>query len=66
MLAALVLILRSLALICSRHRQSPYAERLIGSIRRDCLNHVLVTQIFTSWNQMWSWLSQLQGLQRAA
>jgi putative transposase len=22
--------------------QNPYAERLIGSIRRDCLNHVLV------------------------
>ena len=26
----------------------------------------LVSQIFTSWNQMSSWLSQLQGLQRAA
>ena len=22
--------------------QNPYAERLIGSIRRDCLNHVVV------------------------
>jgi hypothetical protein len=26
----------------------------------------VVTQIFTSWNQMASWLSQLQGLQGAA
>ena len=26
----------------------------------------LVSRIFTSWNQMASWLSQLQGLQRAA
>jgi hypothetical protein len=26
----------------------------------------VVTQIFTSWNRMSSWLSQLRGLQRAA
>ena len=26
----------------------------------------VVTRIFTSWNQMASWLSQLQGLQGAA
>jgi putative transposase len=26
----------------SRPWQNPYAERLIGSIRRDCLNHVVV------------------------
>jgi hypothetical protein len=26
----------------------------------------LVSQIFTSWNQMVSWLRQLQGLRRAA
>ena len=26
----------------------------------------LATQIFTSWNQMVSWLRQLQGLRRAA
>jgi hypothetical protein len=26
----------------------------------------MVTQIFTSWNQMVSWLRQLQGLRRAA
>ena len=26
----------------------------------------LVTRIFTSWNQMSSWLRELQGLQRAA
>jgi len=25
-----------------------------------------VTQIFTSWNQMVSWLRRLQGLRRAA
>src|SRR6202049_592741 len=24
--------------------QNPYTERLIGSIRRDCLNHVVVTR----------------------
>jgi hypothetical protein len=27
---------------------------------------ILVTQIFTSWNQMSSWLGQLQALQRVA
>jgi len=26
----------------------------------------MVTQIFTSWNQMVSWLRRLQGLRRAA
>ena len=26
----------------SSPRQNPYAERLIGSIRRECLNHVIV------------------------
>jgi putative transposase len=68
MLAAVVVLLRSLRLICSGHRavalenlalrqrmgisevisspsspwQNPYAERLIGSIRRECLDHVIV------------------------
>ena len=37
--------------------------------RRESLRIILekvVSQIFTSWNQMASWLSQLQGLQGAA
>ena len=32
----------------------------------ECAEEKVVTQIFTSWNQMSSWLSQLQGLQGAA
>jgi hypothetical protein len=24
------------------HRQNPFAERLLGTVRRDCLNHVIV------------------------
>src|SRR3979409_6278 len=24
------------------HRQNPYVERLIGTVRRDCLDHVLI------------------------
>ena len=28
--------------VCDRDRQNGHAERLIGSIRRDCLDHVVV------------------------
>jgi hypothetical protein len=32
----------------------------------ESVDESVVIQIFTSWNQLSSWLSQLQGLQRAA
>jgi hypothetical protein len=49
----------------------PLAEHIRAGLRRVTRRvyprwGMLVTQIFTSWNQMSSWLSLLQGLQRVA
>jgi len=44
----------------------PRSRGLAGKHRWRINDFELVTQIFTSWNRMVSWLSQLQGLRRAA
>ena len=61
--------LRGLGPALFGHR--PLAEHMRAGLRRVTRRAhprwgMLVTQIFTNWNQMSSWLSQLQGLQGAA
>jgi putative transposase len=41
--------------------QSPYVERLIGSIRRECLDHVIVLDEFSLRRQIASYLDYYHG-----